>query len=377
MKSRSGPIALTTLCVCLALTAAWWGQSTGHLAGALAATAGKDGKEDTKPALTVRVGQAHEAIWPLSIVATGLIAPWQEASVGAETGGLRVATLDVDVGTQVHAGDVLATLASESVDAELRRLLAMQASARASLAQARSNAERADVARKGEAIAEQQYNDYQIAVQTAQASLAAVDAQLDAQRVTKAHTRIVAVDDGVISARTVTLGKVVQTGEELFRLIRRNRLEWQAEVDARDLDRIRPGQLARLTLPGGISLTGHVRLAAPGLVSATGRGIVYVSLPASIAVRPGMYANGSLEQASTSALVVPQTAVVVSDGTNYLFEVRPDHHVLRRQVAVGRRLSGQVEIVHGIAATATVVIDGGAFLGDGDLVRISRTDAAS
>ena len=384
MSTRWSRIVLALFITAAGVAGRWYWLGSHHGPGggggiAVAeAQEGKDGKDSVgKAALTVTVGHPSAVTWPLGIPATGLVAPWQEAIVGAETGGLRIASLDVDIGSEVHAGQVLATLASESVDAELQRLLATETSARASLAQARGNAERADIARKGEAISDQQYNDYQIAVQTAQATLAAVAAQIEAQRVVKAHTRIVAVDDGVISARAATLGKVVQTGEELFRLIRKNRLEWQAEVDAREIGRVQAGQLARLTLPSGATVDGRVRLVAPGMVSATGRGIIYVSLPPGSGVRAGMYANGRIEQATTAALVVPQTAVVVSDGTSYLFEVKADSHVVRRRVSVGRRQSGEVEILDGIARDAPIVVDGGAFLGDGDLVLISRPGASS
>lgn len=377
MKMRWKRPLLAVLVAGAGLAGAWyWQGSRGP--GGMALAQAQDSKDGgSKPALTVRVGHPKGVSWTQAVSATGLIAPWQEAIVGAETGGLRIASLEVDIGTEVHAGQVLATLASESVDAELQRLLATETSSRATLAQARSNADRAEIARRGEAISDQQYNDYQIAVQTAQANLAAVAAQIEAQRVVKAHTRILAVDDGVITGRSATLGKVVQTGEELFRLIRRNRLEWQAEVDAREIGRIRAGQLARLTLPSGAAVDGRVRLVAPGMVSATGRGIIYVSLPTGSGVRPGMYANGRIEQATTAATVVPQAAVVVNDGTSYLFEVKSDNHVVRRRVNVGRRQSGEVEILDGIAGDAPIVTDGGAFLGDGDLVLVNRSGAQS
>jgi multidrug efflux pump subunit AcrA (membrane-fusion protein) len=55
-------------------------------------------------------------------------------------------------------------------------------------------------------------------------------AQLDAQLLRLKHTQVLAPDSGIISARSATLGAVVGTGTELFRLIRQGRLEWRAEV---------------------------------------------------------------------------------------------------------------------------------------------------
>ncbi len=49
------------------------------------------------------------------------------------------------------------------------------------------------------------------------------------------NTAVIALDDGVISARTATLGSVPAPGQELFRLVRQQRLEWQAEVTDAEL----------------------------------------------------------------------------------------------------------------------------------------------
>ena len=54
------------------------------------------------------------------------------------------------------------------------------------------------------------------------------------------QTRVLAPDNGVISARSATVGAVLPAGQELFRLIRQGRLEWRAEVAAADLARLKP-----------------------------------------------------------------------------------------------------------------------------------------
>src|SRR3546814_21156386 len=58
---------------------------------------------------------------------------------------------------------------------------------------------------------------------------------------------LLAPDDGVISARSATVGAVLPAGQELFRLIRRGRLEWHAEVAASDLAKLKSGQIAHVT----------------------------------------------------------------------------------------------------------------------------------
>ncbi|MDP0919478.1 efflux RND transporter periplasmic adaptor subunit, partial [Klebsiella pneumoniae] len=81
--------------------------------------------------------------------------------------------------------------------------------------------------------------EYRIAEQTAKAALEAAIAELDTIRLKLAHTRITALDDGVVVSRSGVLGDVVSAGTELYRLIRQGRLEWRPEVDARQIAAIR------------------------------------------------------------------------------------------------------------------------------------------
>ena len=61
-----------------------------------------------KPALTVSTTRVQKTMLPLSLVANGNVAAWQEASVSAEVGGLRIADLMANVGDVVQAGQLLA-----------------------------------------------------------------------------------------------------------------------------------------------------------------------------------------------------------------------------------------------------------------------------
>lgn len=327
-----------------------------------------------RTALTVLETTPTRADWPQTLTANGTIGAWQEAVVAAQTGGVRIAQIKAEVGDKVSAGQVLAELDSNAINAEVRRLMATLESAKAGLAQAEGNAERARIARQGNAISEQSFNEYVNNERSARANVAATQAQLDAQRIVQSHTRIVAVDEGIITTRTAILGKVVQNGDELFRLIRKGRLEWQAEVDANQLSLARPGQPAHMTLPNGIAVTGKVRLASPSLSTTTGRGVVYVTLadsPVNSAAQAGMFASGTVEVSKASALTIPQSAVVMADGYSYVFELGAESTVSRRAVSLGRRQGDRVEVLTGIREGARLVASGGAFLADGDKVTVA------
>lgn len=323
-----------------------------------------------KAALTVTVTKPAKATWSTRVLAMGALNAWQEAVIAAEVSGQRIAQVLVDVGDMVKQGQELALLAQESVQADLAQAEARVAQAEASLAEARTNAGRARNLKADGALAAQQVDQYLTSEATAKANVAAQKAALQIQQIRLKQTRIVAADDGVIISRNAMLGAVVQAGTELFRLVRQNRIEWHAEVAGQDVAQIQPGQRAHLTLPNGVSVNGEVRMVAPTIDPNTRNATVYVSLPTDSLVKAGMFAQGEILIGTTQALSLPQAAVIVRDGNYYVFEIDQDNRVVQRLVKTGRREVGRVEILDGIAETAKVAASGGAFLNEGDTVRV-------
>jgi multidrug efflux pump subunit AcrA (membrane-fusion protein) len=85
-----------------------------------------------------------------------------------------------------------------------------------------------------------------------------------------------------------------------------------------------------------------------------------------------MFARGEFELGNSNALVVPQQAVVVRDGFNYLFKVDASNKVAQQKVQIGRRINASVEITDGIGPDATIAVTGAGFLNDGDMVRVNN-----
>jgi len=237
-------------------------------------------------------------------------------------------------------------------------------------AEARANADRARSLQPSGVISTQQAAQAITAEQTAVARVASLKARLQADELRLSQTRIVAPDDGVISARAATLGSVVNPGQELFRLIRGERLEWRAELGAADLVRLKPGTRATLVTTAGATVEGTVRLVAPTLDAATRSGIAYVDLPRGSAARAGMFARGEFETGQSGAPTLPQAAVLLRDGFAQVMVVEADSRVRALKVGVGRRQGDRVEITSGLPEGARVVASGGAFLSDGDLVKV-------
>ncbi len=324
-----------------------------------------------KAALTVTVTSPTMARVPVLLQANGNIAAWQEALVGAEAAGLRLATVTADVGQRVRRGQVLATLADETVRADLAQAQAALAEAEATLAEAAANAERAASLQDSGALSASQIQQYATAALTAKARLAAQRAAVQSQQLRLKQTQVLAPDDGIVSARSATVGAVVGSGQELFRLIRGGRLEWRAELPSADLARVRPGQAATLTTPAGRTVAGTVRQVAPTVDAATRNGLVYVDLkpgPDSDA-RAGMFARGSFAFDAAPALTLPASAVLLRDGFSVVMRVGSDNRVQQTKVQVLSRDADRVA-VQGLPADARVVARGAAFLTDGDTVRV-------
>ena len=328
-----------------------------------------------KPALTVTLVQAQKTDISTALSANGNVAAWQDAIVGAESNGMRLAEVRVNVGDAVRRGQVLATFAPDVVQADLAQSKAAVAEAEATLAEAGANAQRARDLQASGALSAQQINQFLTAERTAQARLDAQRASAKVQQLRLQQTQVLAPDSGVISARSATVGAVVPAGAELFRLIRGGRLEWRAEVAASELAQIKPGQAVRVTAASGAPVTGKVRMVAPTVDAATRNGLVYVDLPPAASIKAGMFAQGEFQTGSSSALTLPQSAVLLRDGFSYIFQLGANNKVAQAKVTVGRRVGERIEITGGLAPAARVVASGAGFLADGDTVRVVEAPA--
>ncbi len=340
----------------------------------LFARAGTDGavapKPSAPPVLAVTLTRAAVSTMPVRIPASGTVAAWQEASVGAESDGLRLVGIEADVGDIVRRGQVLARFDAAVVEAELAEARASVAQAQAERVQADTDATRAKRLDVRGALSTQQVDQYVAAANTARARLDAARAVEARHRLRLAQTRVLAPSDGIVTSRTATVGAVVPAGTELFRLIRDGRLEWRAAVGSADLEKLAPGQTATIELQGRAAIRGTLRTIAPVIDAATLSGLLYVDLPPDSALRVGAFVRGHVDAGEATALTLPQNAVLLRDGFAYVMRVGPASNVVLTKVALGRRAGDRVEIAAGITAADAVIASGLGFLSEGDTVSV-------
>lgn len=314
----------------------------------------------TLAVLTVSETTVTESEWPEIIKATGPVAAWQEAVIGAEISGQRLVAVMADVGDVVKKGQIIAKFNSETLMVEYAEL-------KANWIAAESNQKRALTLKGSGAISDQAIEDYVNQAAVAKAQMNAKDLQLK-------YAEIVAPDDGVISARNATLGGVGGAGDELFRLIRQNRLEWRGELTAAQAIRVAQGQSVTLTLPNGNKAEGSIRRIAPSFNPETRMTTIFVDIKAGSSARAGMYAEGQIMLGQKTALSVPAKSVVIRDGRNYVFRISnhaSGEMVSQQEVRVVQIRGNEAQILSGISKGDRIVCKGAGFLNDGDIVRVS------
>ncbi len=344
---------------------------------------------------SVSVVTATEGSIAESVVVTGTLVPREEVLVSPQIDALAVTEVLAEEGDWVTAGQVLARLSRDVLDASVAQNAAQIARADAAVAQARSTiaenqANRVQVdqalARTRELLSngnasretfeQRQASATMMAARTeasqnalrvAEADLALSRAQATELQVRLARTSIRAPVAGIVSRRTARLGAVVAgAGDPLFRIIQDGAIELEADVPELQLAKLRAGQPARVEIAGG-ERRGTVRLVSPEVSRATRLGRVRVAVEGNEGLVIGSFARAAVETARRDGVLAPLSAVLFQPGGAVIQVVR-DGVVETRPVQVGLRDGLRAEIRQGLAAGEGVVAVSGTFVRGGDRV---------
>jgi HlyD family secretion protein len=203
--------------------------------------------------------------------------------------------------------------------------------------------------------------------EVAAAAAAEVRANIEQIEVQLAQTVVVAPDDGLIIKRDATIGDIT-AGKALFTMVRRNQLEVRAQVPAAELFHVKTGDPVEVT-GYGKTVTGRVWKITPQVDPSTLLGVVRVALPANAGFLPGMFVQGAIAEAVVQAVTVPMKAALGAADERFVFVYR-DGAVHKRPVHLGQTYGEDVIVTSGITTQDQVVVDGAAFLNDGDIVAV-------
>jgi HlyD family secretion protein len=332
-----------------------------------------------------------------TVIVTGTLVAREEILVAVQVEGYAVTEILVEEGDRVKAGQVLARISREMIDAALAQNKAQIARAEASIASARSSITEAEANRvqaqasfqrtqtlRSEGIASAETFDQRqaasaqavarVSVSREQLRLAEADKALaEAQRgewlIRSGRTEIKAPTDGVISRRTVRIGSIATAvGDPLFRIIKDGAIELEADVAEMMLARITTGLKANVRPAGReTDLTASVRLVSPEITRTTRLGRVRLALDKPDGLTIGSFGRGVIEIAKKEAVLAPLSAVLFTNEGPRV-QVVKDGVVESRTVVAGIRASGKLEVVSGLEPGESIVTISGTFLRNGDRI---------
>jgi membrane fusion protein, multidrug efflux system len=358
-------VAIVAVLAVLAFTA---GQRLGweglRLGGISAQQRGKDARARAPRAVPVETVSARAVTTSSDIRAIGGLRSDESVKIAPEIAG-RVAEIVFREGEAVKQGEALVRLDTSLAQAEID-----DAQARFELAKA--NYDRANqLARTGN-ITERAQDEARSTFQTAQAAL-------ELARVRLAKHTLKAPFSGVVGFRNVSPGAFVNVGAEIVNLVKIDVLKVDFKIPEIYLAHVKVGQDVAVTVDAfpERTFTGTIYAIDPQ-VDVNGRALnIRARLPnPDNLLRPGLFARIIIKGPSRENVVsVPESAVVPRGGETFMFLVQ-DGKAVETRVRLGQRKAGEVEVLDGLPAGATVVTTGHQRLRDGSSVDVVTSAGA-
>jgi membrane fusion protein (multidrug efflux system) len=259
----------------------------------------------------------------------------------------KVTAIRFEEGASVEAGTVLLELEDSEEKAAV-------AEARATLLDSESQLRRARALIKTSAVSASEL-DRRAAQRDAD------QAVLEAARARLADTRVVAPFAGRVGLRRVSPGSLVTPETVITTLDDTDPIKLDFDVPETHLARLAIGLAVEASSAAWPDET------FPGVVVSIDTRVDPVSRTITVRarvpnpdgrLRPGMFLRVALRRDDVEALVVPEQALVREESRQYVLVVGPDAMVERREVRVGRRQPGRVEILEGVVAGERIVAEG-------------------
>lgn len=362
----------------------------------------------TEPA-AVRVTPVGLRPMERTVTVLGSLMAMDWATLSIKTSG-RLKTLNVDVGSTVKAGDVLAQVEPRDYELRLQQAEALLAQARARvglplegdddtvdiekistvrearalLEEAERNLERIKSLNRERIIsaaelerAEAEYvvmeNRYVDALQDARercAVLAQRRAELNIARQQLIDTTLRAPFDGAVQERLTNVGEFLSAGSPVVTIVRTDPVRVRAEIPEREAHLVQEGQPIRMYFEGETNVyTGKLVRVSPAIDQRTRVLRVEGEIPNPGHLRPGRFARVEIiVEPAAPALAIPEDAVVTFAGTRKALVVSTDRAEERR-LTLGRRQGAWLEVLDGLEQGDRVIREPGG-LEAGDPVRI-------
>jgi len=286
----------------------------------------------------------------VTIQTVGVIQPLSTTSIDAKSAGV-VKQVAVRVGDRVSAGDIVVMLDPDSFNRQVTAAQDQLESAEFSL----QLAERQLAANPDDDSA-------RAGVLAADADVAGAQAALDDARAALADAAITAPSDGVVSQVIAKDGAAVAANQPVVTILDPLSLELVADVDELDLPNVQPGAAVTFRLDSypANEIDGSIEYTEPVAHQQGGSTIfsahVSFSPPTDIDIRPGMNADVTIVTASRDGVLLVPERALRTVGERTFVTVRTDGHDEEREIHLGYRGNGQVEVVDGLSEGDRVIL---------------------
>ncbi len=372
-KRRRNIIIAVVVVAALAIAAFFMlGGSGGEKA---AAPAGADGQQ--LPAVSVIVPGRQDVAAIIS--GTGSLAARRDMPVGIPGEGGQVVRVLAEPGQWVAAGQTLAIIDRRVQTQEAAQLAAQIDVSRADLNLAQANLDRAQRLLPRGFVSRADIDRLTATRDAAAARVRVAQATLGASQARIGRLDIRAPMAGLVLARNIEAGQVVSAGTPwVFRIAAGGEMELRARLPQTDLAQLTAGVPATVTPVGSSqSYQGTVWQVSPIIDPATRQGEARILVPYNRELRPGGFAAVQIRSGSTSAPLLPESAVLTDDAGSYVMIVGQNNMVQRRAIRVGSVTNEGVVVADGLNGTERVVVSAGAFLNPGERVRPERARPAA
>ena len=308
-----------------------------------------------------------------------------EAPIYARTSGY-LKRWQVDIGAPVRAGQLLAEIDAPEVDQQLRQAEADMTTAQVNRNIANLTAERWRGLRYSGSVARQEADEKISLAAGADAQLHSAEANLQRLHELSAFKRIVAPFAGVVTARNVDVGQLVNAGNsagaELFRIADLERLRVYVHVPQSYASLMQPGLLATVRFPDRLGVNYPARLESTAKALDPGSRTMLAQLIIDNArhdLLPGAYAEVDFKLAADTAgqrFRVPANTLIFRGEGVRVATVDAQQRVRLKQVTIGRDYGAEVEVVDGLQADDQLIMNPQDSLLDNAEVRVVQPAAA-
>lgn len=291
-------------------------------------------------------------------VAEAVVEAGRESTLAAQVAG-RVLALNVDAGSVVKRGQLLARIDDSEARNSIAGNQAQVAQAQANLANAQAQYDRAKqlVARKF--MSASSLDKAQADYQAAQAQVTAAKAGVAQSSTARGFSSITAPFDGLVSARLAQVGEMASLGRPLLTMFDPATLRVVANVPQEKLVEVRKAGRASIEFPAqGKWIEAASVTVLPSADSRTHISQVRIEFPKGVeGVYPGMYARAHFAVGQAKKLLVPAVAVVRRSEVSGIY-VAKGEQVQFRQVRLGEAAQGGlIEVLAGIESGERIVLE--------------------